>query len=157
MTNKKIIENFYSAFQNLDSKTMNSFLAEDVVFSDPAFGKLKGEHVKYLWQFLCENAEDFKIEFSNITTEENFGTAHWEAHYVFKQTGNKVHNVITAKFEFRDGLIVKHLDDFDLKKWVKQAMGSTVGLIGGSFLMKSAVRSQSNKMLSKYIKKNQLL
>ncbi len=156
MTNKGIIEKFYTAFQNLDSKTMNSLLADDIVFEDPAFGKLKGEKVKYMWQFLCENAKNFKVEFSDIKTKGNKGTGHWEAFYTFSQTGNKVHNVIDSKFEFKDGLITKHQDDFSLKKWVKQAMGSAVGLIGGSFLMKNAVRKQSNKLLEKYIKRNEL-
>lgn len=157
MTNKEIIENFYSAFQNLDSKTMNSFLAEDIVFEDPAFGKLKGDEVKYMWQFLCENAKDFKMEFSDISAKGNNGTAHWEAHYTFSKTGNNVHNIINAQFEFKDGFIIKHKDDFDIKKWVKQAMGSVVGLIGGSFLVKNAVRKKSKSILANYMRKNALL
>lgn len=157
MTNKEIIESFYKAFQALDSKTMNSLLDENIVFEDPAFGKQKGERAKYMWQFLCENANDFKMSFSNIEADKKNGTAHWEAKYVFKTTGNKVHNIIESKFEFKNGLISKHKDNFDLKKWVKQAMGSAVGFIGGSFLMKKAVRSQSNKLLDKYIERNELL
>ncbi|MFT4646366.1 MAG: limonene-1,2-epoxide hydrolase [Planctomycetota bacterium] len=157
MTNKEVIENFYSAFQNLDSKSMNVYLADDVVFEDPAFGKLKGDHVKYMWQFLCENAKDFKMEFSEISAKGNKGKAHWEAYYTFSQTGNTVHNIIDANFEIKDGLIIKHQDDFDIKRWVKQAMGPAVGLIGGSFLMKNAVRKKSNSILASYIRKNALL
>lgn len=157
MTNKDLIEKFYTAFQNLDAKTMNSCLAENIEFEDPAFGKLKGDKVKFMWQFLCKNAKEFTIEFSEITVSGNKGTAHWEAYYTFSQTGNRVHNIIEANFEFKDGLIVKHTDDFNLKVWVKQAMGSAVGLIGGSFFMKNAVRKKSNNLLANYIKKNDLL
>lgn len=157
MTNKEIIEKFYSAFQKLDSKSMNACLAEDIVFEDPAFGKLKGDEVKYMWQFLCENAKDFKMEFSEIKETKKGGSAHWEAFYTFSQTGNTVHNIIDAKFEIKNGLITKHQDDFDIKKWVKQAMGSAVGLIGGSFLIKNAVRSKSRSILKSYMRKNALL
>ena len=157
MKNKEIIDKFYSAFQNLDSKTMNSFLAEDVIFEDPAFGKLKGDEVKYMWQFLCENAKDFKMEFSKITETRQGGTAHWEAYYTFSQTRNQVHNIIEANFEIKNGLIIKHTDDFDIKIWIKQAMGSTLVLIGGSFLVKNVVRKKSNSILVSYIRKNALL
>lgn len=153
MTNKEVIKSFYSAFQKLDSKTMNSFLAEDIVFEDPAFGKLKGDEVKYMWQFLCENAKDFKMEFSEITDS----SAHWEAHYTFSQTGNTVHNIIDAKFKVKDGLIVNHQDDFDIKRWVKQAMGPAIGLFGGSSFIKNAVRKKSKGILASYMRKNELL
>ena len=156
MNNKDIIEKFYTAFQNLDSKTMNSLLADDIEFEDPAFGKLKGDKVKYMWQFLCENAKDFKVEFSDIKTKGNNGTGHWEAFYTFSLTGNKVHNIIDSTFEFENGLIIKHKDDFDIKKWIKQAMGSAIGIIGGSFFIKNTVRKQSNKYLEKYIRRNEL-
>ncbi len=157
MSNKEIIEKFYKAFQSLDSKTMNSLLGENIIFEDPAFGKQKGDRAKYMWQFLCENAKNFELSFSNVEADKKNGSANWEAKYVFKTTGNQVHNIIESNFEFKNGLIIKHKDHFDLKRWVKQAMGPTVGLIGGSFLMKKAVRSQSNKLLDKYIKRNNLL
>ena len=41
------------------------------------------------------------------------GSAHWEADYTFSATKRKVHNVVDARFELRDGLIVKHTDVFD--------------------------------------------
>lgn len=43
------------------------------------------------------------------------GSGHWEAKYTFE--GNAVHNVIDTKFEFRDGLIVKQTDSFNLWTW----------------------------------------
>lgn len=157
MTNKKIIESFYTAFQNEDSKTMNSFLSEEINFEDPAFGKLKGDDVRFMWQFLTENSKDFSMTFSNIEANEKTGSAFWEAHYTIGATGNKVHNKIHSIFTFKEGKIVNHKDDFDLQKWVKQAFGSTIGLFGGSSFMRKTVQKKSNALLSKYQNKNSLL
>lgn len=157
MTNQEIIKAFYSAFQNKDSKAMNAFLADDICFEDPAFGKLEGDDVKYMWQFLTENAKDFSMTFSKVKADQNSGSAHWEAHYTFSATGNQVINKVNSNFTFQNGKINTHIDDFDLKKWVKQAMGSAVGLFGGSFLIKNAVQKKSRGLLAKYKKKNNLL
>ena len=156
MTNKEVIENFYNAFQKLDSKSMNACLAEDVLFEDPAFGKLQGEEVKYMWQFLTENAKDFSVSFSVEEAKKNLVKAHWKAQYTFSATGNTVINEVSSRFEIENGFIIKHQDDFDLKKWLKQAMGSAAGFFGGSFLMKNAVQKQSKTLLKKYQKKNAL-
>jgi ketosteroid isomerase-like protein len=42
-TNADIITKFYTAFQKLDYQAMNSCYSDDIVFSDPAFGLLRGE------------------------------------------------------------------------------------------------------------------
>jgi hypothetical protein len=35
-------------------------------------------------------------------------------------------NTIAAQFQFKNGLIIKHVDEFDLYKWSKQAFGLQV-------------------------------
>ena len=41
LTNENLIAGFYSAFQRLDAKGMNSFYSNDIVFFDPVFELLK--------------------------------------------------------------------------------------------------------------------
>ncbi|WP_439151156.1 nuclear transport factor 2 family protein [Winogradskyella sp.] len=60
--------------------------------------------------------KDFKVVYSNIKTNGNNASAHWEAFFTFSKTGRKVHNKIDASFEFKDGLIIKHTDGFNLHK-----------------------------------------
>jgi len=105
---KALIEKFYSAFKNLDAETMANCYHKDIVFKDPAFGTLKSDKAKYMWHMLCQNqkGKDFKISYSNIDFKNDKGTAQWEAHYTFSKTGRKVHNKITATFEFKDGKII---------------------------------------------------
>lgn len=151
---KALIENFYMAFKNLDSETMASCYHKDIVFKDPAFGVLKGAKAKNMWRMLCQNqkGKDFKISFSNITFKDVTGTAQWEAHYTFSKTGRKVHNKIFAEFEFKDGEIIKHTDNFNLYRWSQQAFGLTGYLIGWTPFFRKKLQAQTNAMLSKYEK-----
>ena len=148
---KQVINKFYEAFSKLDSETMVSLYHYDVVFTDPAFGILKGERAKAMWMMLCKNAQDLKIEFSNIEADENKGSAFWKATYTFKQTGRSVINSIQANFEFKEGKIITHTDTFDLHKWARQAMGFKGLLLGGTPFFKKKLQIQTNKLLDKFM------
>ncbi|NRR90792.1 nuclear transport factor 2 family protein [Winogradskyella undariae] len=155
---KNILETFYTALNNCDGPTMASCYHDDVVFKDPTFGILEGERAKAMWLMLCgsQNGDNFSVEFSKIETTENNGSAHWEAKYVFSKTGRKVHNKVDASFEFKDGLIIKHTDEFNLHKWAKQAMGIKGLLFGGMKFFKNKVQVQTNSALDAYIVKKKL-
>lgn len=152
---ENVITNFYKAFSQLDANTMCSYYHEDIVFEDPAFGILKGEKAKAMWQMLCESqkGKNFKVVASDIKSNDNNGSAHWEAFYNFSKTGRKVHNKIDAQFEFKEGLIIKHTDDFNLHKWAKQAMGFKGLLLGGTGFFKNKLQKQTNYMLNKFQEK----
>jgi len=154
-TVKKLIETFYNAFKILDAETMVSCYHEAIVFEDPAFGILRGDRAKNMWRMLCESqkGKGFKIEFSNIEANEVIGTAHWEAFYTFSKTGRKVHNIIQAHFQFKDGKIITHTDDFNLYQWSKQAFGLKGILLGRTKLFKKKLNSQTNHLLLKFEKK----
>lgn len=149
---EKLITKFYEAFANLDAKTMAECYHDYIIFNDPVFGILKGMHAKNMWRMLCssQKGKEFVVTFSNIEVNENIGSAKWEAKYNFSKTGRKVHNKITAKFEFKDGLIIKHTDTFNLHKWATQALGFKGRLIGGTGFFKNKLQNQTNTLLEKY-------
>lgn len=152
---EKVIEIFYTALNNCDGETMVSCYHDEIIFEDPAFGALKGERAKAMWLMLCESqrGKGFKVKFSDIKTNDNNGSAHWEAFYTFSKTGRKVHNIIDATFEFKDGLIIKHSDEFDLHKWAKQAMGIKGIFFGGLQFFKNKLQNQTNYLLDKFLAK----
>ncbi len=151
---KQLITKFYEAFTKQDSETMVSCYHDDVVFTDPAFGELKGKRAGAMWKMLCQNAQDLNIQFSNIEATEADGKAHWDATYTFSQTGRKVINSIDAKFEFKDGKIISHTDHFNLHKWAKQALGIKGLLLGGTSFFKKKLHQQTNRLLDKFVKNN---
>ena len=91
-----------------------------------------------------------------IEADDDKGKAHWEAWYTFSATGKKVHNIIDAEFEFRDGKISKHTDRFDLYAWMKQALGLPGVLLGWSGLLQNKVRSQAQSQLDRFREKRGL-
>jgi ketosteroid isomerase-like protein len=150
--NALLLERFYEAFRRCDAATMAASYHPECTFSDPVFKLLKGEEVGAMWRMLCSRARDLKLEFSDIEAGNDTGRAHWEARYTFSLTGLPVHNVIEAAFTFRDGLILRHVDRFDLWRWAGQAMGVKGKLFGRLPLVQEKIRVQAMRGLEKFMK-----
>nr|WP_321222740.1 nuclear transport factor 2 family protein [uncultured Psychroserpens sp.] len=151
----ELLHTFYNAFKNQDANTMVACYHKDIVFEDPAFGILKGDRAKNMWRMLIDSQKDkdFTINYSNIHLTNTIGNANWEAFYTFSKTGRPVHNEIIAKFEFKDGKIIKHTDSFDLHAWSKQAFGFKGWLLGNTSYFKKKLNQQTNMLLTKYEQK----
>lgn len=61
-----------------------------------------------------------------------------------------MHNTIDARFEFRDGKIVRHRDRFGFWAWASQALGPIGWLLGWSRVVKSRVRAQAAASLAQF-------
>ena len=148
---EQLIEEFYAGFAAQDAETMLSCYHEDIVFNDPVFGTLKEAEVAAMWRMLIENSRgNLQIKFSEIKADSTSGSAFWKARYNFSKTNRDVVNDIAATFEFKDDLIVKHTDSFNLYEWSKQAFGITGLLFGWTPFMKSAIRKKALASLKKY-------
>jgi hypothetical protein len=62
-------------------------------------------------------------------------------------------NRIRAAFAFRDGLIVRHVDQFPFWKWSKQALGPLGLLLGWSWPLKAMVRKKAAASLDQFMAK----
>jgi ketosteroid isomerase-like protein len=155
--NEDTIRRFYTAFQKRDAAGMVACYAPDVRFSDPVFTDLRGPAAGAMWTLLCERGKDLKIEFRDVRADATTGSAHWEAWYTFSATGRKVHNIIDASFEFRDGRIVKHTDTFDLHRWAGLALGMPGKLLGWTPMLQNKVRAMAAKNLDDYLAKKKAL
>lgn len=153
---KEQIEQFYRAFNNLDTEKMVSLYHRDIIFEDPAFGILKGERAKNMWRMLCasQKGKKFTVRASQIESSGDVTTATWEAFYVFSKTGRKIHNTVNAEFRFKEGKIISHKDSFDLYKWSRQALGMKGFLLGWTTFFKNKLQLQTNKLLSKFENKS---
>ncbi|OEK04745.1 nuclear transport factor 2 family protein [Roseivirga misakiensis] len=148
----QLIDKFYTAFANLDAETMAACYHKDIMFYDPGFGELKGEKAGNMWRMLCSNqkGKGLKVVHANVNANENTGQADWEAWYTFSKTGRKVHNIIHAEFEFKDGLIIKHTDHFNLHRWSSQALGTSGKLLGWTGFFRKKLQNQTGRMLDKF-------
>ncbi|WP_420583303.1 nuclear transport factor 2 family protein [Reichenbachiella sp.] len=146
-----LIEKFYIAFNEKDAKTMAECYHKELEFEDPAFGVLDYKQACAMWDMLLSGNNNIEITFKNAWSENEFGGVDWEAKYPFSKTGRKVHNVIDAKFEFKDGLIVGHRDYFDFYKWSRMALGMPGILLGWTSYLHKKVQAQCATMLKKYM------
>ena len=149
--NEDMIVKFYSAFANANVEKMCECYHPNVQFYDSAFGYLNGNEVFQMWKMLIERSKgNLKIDFSEIKANEHLGSARWIATYRFSKTNRNVVNTIAAKFLFKDGLIIKHTDDFDFWKWSKQALGIKGILLGWTSFMQNKIQQQARMRLKKY-------
>jgi ketosteroid isomerase-like protein len=153
MTNRdELINNFYSSFQKLDHRGMTACYSDDIIFFDPAFGLLKGDEAKAMWEMLCKNAKDFSLTYGNIKhLDDEYSTCDWQATYTFSKTGRKVINKIRANMKFANGKIIEHSDAFSLHKWAAQALGFTGWLFGWNRFFQRKIQNGARKNLLRFI------
>jgi hypothetical protein len=151
MDNSELITKFYESFAKADAEGMVSCYHDEIQFEDPAFGVLKGDDAKNMWRMLIGRSKGgTKITFSNVIANEKTGSANWEAHYVFGDSGRKVINIISAQFEFKGRKIIKHTDYFSMWKWSRQALGISGLLLGWSSFLQQKIQKQTHGLLKAY-------
>lgn len=151
---EKIIRGFYQAFANKDAAAMARCYHPDIAFSDPAFPMLRGAEATAMWAMLTSRAKgDFEIILVDASADAEGGRAQWDAKYTFSQTGNLVHNKISAVFAFREGKIIRHVDRFPFWRWSSQALGLMGKVLGWSWPLKAMVRRKARASLEGFMDK----
>ncbi len=154
--NAHLINHFYTCFMQGDFAAMQECYHPDSEFSDPVFPHLQNGGVKAMWHMLVETGVDsgLDISFNTIQIFKDKGECVWEARYRFSLTGRNIHNVIHAKFWFRGGLIVKHIDTFDFWKWSRMAFGVKGLMLGWTPFFKKKVQQTVAARLAKFIERH---
>lgn len=151
---QELVVKFYNAFQNKDWQTMQTCYHDEATFTDPVFQNLNSKELKAMWHMLITAGKDLQLQFSDIRATENKGSCHWEAFYSFSKTGRKVHNIIEASFEFKDGKIFRHTESFDLWRWSRMALGLPGTLLGWSPFLQNKIRGMARANLKKLMEAN---
>jgi len=133
-----------------DGEGMAACYAPDVRFSDPVFPDLRGSQAGAMWRMLTAAPGDVRIELLEHDADDATGSAHWRANYTFSETGRPVVNDIHASFQFQDGLIVEHRDEFSFHRWARQALGPVGLLLGWTPLLRAAVRRKAAARLERF-------
>lgn len=115
-----VARRFYDAFCAHRKKDMAALYAEDVSFKDAVFSYDDRAGTMGMWRKLLGNPDKaaFRYTFDRVEGDVAIGT--WVADY--ESLGRPVRNVIESRLTVRDGLIVQHRDDFDLGRWMRQAL-----------------------------------
>lgn len=150
---KALIQKFYDAFSKRDSTTMKSCYADNASFSDEVFPNLQGKDIGRMWEMLCHNGKDLKIDYQILGVSDDGlkAKALWNAYYTFSKTGRKVHNIINAHFEVTNGLIISHRDHFSFWRWTTQALGPVGLLLGWTPIIRNKVRGAAKAGLAGFL------
>ncbi len=150
MTQRETIEQFYTAFSNGNVDAMLACYHSEIQFEDPAFGKLSGERAKAMWQMLLSKQKESKLSVAFELDQQSNNKAKWIANYQYGPKKRKVINHVSSTFQFKDGKIIKHTDEFNLHKWAKQALGFKGFLIGNTAFFQNKLKAQTNRLLDKF-------
>jgi len=149
--NELIMSRFYTGFQERDFRGMQECYAEDILFSDPVFGLLRGDEVRAMWEMLVKSGKDLSIEFSDPVCPDEYGTCEWTAVYTFSATKRRVVNRIKAYMKFENGKIIEHSDGFNVYTWAKQAFGWKGWLLGWTGFMQRSIQWNARKKLKEFM------
>ncbi|TXF91367.1 nuclear transport factor 2 family protein [Neolewinella aurantiaca] len=151
MTNSELISTFYEAFSNQDAEAMVACYSPDVVFEDPAFGRLEGKDAHDMWRMLMSRGgAATEVSYGNVQSKGQQASADWWARYNYGPKGRAVINEIHAEFIIEDGKIVKHTDSFNLWRWARQALGLNGMLLGWSAFFKARMQETTRGMLTDF-------
>lgn len=150
--NEVLLTYFYTCFQQKDHKGMQHCYSDDARFNDPVFTDLDAGEVRAMWEMLLLKARDLVISFDCIRADDARGSAEWVAEYTFSATGEKVVNRIHSVFEFSNGKISRHTDQFEFYNWARQALGFTAGLLlGWTPYIRRKIRAKAMKGLEAFM------
>lgn len=145
-----LIHRLYMSLQQLDAEGMISCYHEDATFRDPLFMLKTKRDIAAMWTMLCSSAKELELTFEQVEANDETGSAHIKARYLFSQTNRIVNNRIDAQFRFKDGLIIEHNDSFNFWRWSRQALGFPGHLLGWSSFLQKKVQNEAGKNLKRF-------
>ena len=142
---------FYERFAARDADGMAECYHDDIIFSDPVFGELRGERARDMWRMLLARADGLAVEAHDVRADDREGAARWVATYAFGHRRRPVRNVVDARFAFRDGRILRHEDAFSLWRWSGMALGPAGWALGWTPPMRRRIRRDARRALDAFV------
>ncbi|GII78660.1 hypothetical protein Sru01_36420 [Sphaerisporangium rufum] len=158
-SHQRLIEVFFDAFARGDIDALGGCYHPEISFGDPVFPELEGrDRVIGMWRMLVDRTREVEVTVRDVAADHYSGSARWTARYIYAPTGRRVLNQVTAQFRFEDGLIVRHHDDFDLRRWSRMAFGRPAGtVLGLTAVARRRMRRRARGRLEEYLRSNSLI
>lgn len=151
LSSDKTIHQLYTSIANRAISNIKTCYAPTARFNDPVFDTLVGNEIPKMWRMLIEKSKgNLEIEYTIIKSNEHKSSVEWIATYTFGKNKRKIRNVIQSEFYFKDGLIIKQNDDFNIWTWSKQAFGFSGFLFGWTGYMQNKIQEKANLALKNY-------
>jgi len=148
--NEQLVHAFYEAFAKKDWPTIAAAYHEEIHFTDPVFD-LHGPRAAGMWRMLLQGGGDMTVVHSDVRGQRDDRQRALGGDVHVLADGSQSGQSHRARFEFRDGKIVRHVDDFSFWKWSSQALGPTGILLGWTPLVRAKIRKTANARLEKFL------
>ncbi|SDH48891.1 nuclear transport factor 2 family protein [Nonomuraea jiangxiensis] len=147
-----LIRAFYDALGQADFPAMESCYHPEVSFGDPIFQEVEGRNrVMRMWRLQLGMRTGLTSAYREVTADDFSGSARRTVGYTFAATGREVVHEIDTLFRFEAGLIVRHHDDFDFRRWSRMALGRPHGpLFGWTPRWRKTIRDGATRRLDEY-------
>lgn len=152
-TPRAVADQFYTALARRDYASMGALYDDAATFTDPAFGTLDAHAARAMWKMLLSRSKDIAATHDILSADENVARTRWVARYTFTRTGRSVTNIIVGTMDIRNGKIIRHVDDFDLQAWMRQALGLPAVLLGWLPSFRAKVTSGAQAQLKDFMAK----
>lgn len=147
----KTIHQLYTSIANGDVSKIDECYADNVKFHDPVFGFLTADEVPKMWKMLIlKSNKNLDLDYKIIKITKHTAEVKWTAIYFFGKNKRQITNHIQSKFHFKEGLIVKQNDDFNIWKWSQQAFGLPGFLFGWTGYMQRKIQLKALSSLKNF-------
>lgn len=148
---EKTIHQLYTSIANGDVSKIDQCYSDTVKFHDPIFGRLTADEVPKMWKMLIlKSNKKLALEYKIIKINKHTAEVKWKAVYFFGKNKRQITNHIQSKLHFKEGLIVKQNDDFNIWKWSQQAFGLPGFLFGWTGYMQRKIQIKALSSLKNF-------
>lgn len=134
---------------------MQQLYADNARFTDEVFVDLNAAEVRAMWEMLIRRGKDLELTYEILDSDAETCHARWIARYSFSKSGNRVVNVIDARFHVKNGQITDHRDLFHFHRWAGQALGLSGKLLGWTPWMRRKVQRTAREGLESFMSQQQ--
>lgn len=96
-----------------------------------------------LWYSSMKPDMDLKVKVDSIEQHQDFVVTNWTISYTITSINKRITLDEIGRFEFEDGLIVRHTDAYSFYSWCTQAFGVAGMLASWSNWLRNKVRNQA--------------
>jgi ketosteroid isomerase-like protein len=135
-SHEELLQRLFQCLNAHDHEGVAACYQEQATFRDIAF-TLKGrKQIHAMWAMIClpddkGTPSDIVATVEELTADGSGGRAVVVDDYTFRSTKKRVHNRVRSTFEFRDGLILRQIDQCSAVDWARQAFGNAFGTFLG--------------------------
>ncbi len=132
-----IVTQFFEAFAKHDWRSIARCYHDKASYSDPLFPDLRGERIVYMWYQMLGTAgakqthsmNDLNLEYRILFGDERKAQVEWTANYVYAGRYVRIEGLTTLAIW--DDKIVRHVNEYNFWRWIRQAKGLTGLVFGG--------------------------